>query len=640
MEKLKMHSPDKVQTTLDKLAELLPGCVTVARNQTTGALDRQVDLDRLRQELSGFVVEGPRERYHLDWPGKRAAVAVSNAPLPKALRPQRDQSVDFDRSKNLFIEGDNLEALKLLQESYLGKVKLIYIDPPYNTGSDFLYRDDFAESPERYLELSRQRDEGGSRLVANLESNGRFHSDWLSMLFPRLRLARNLLATHGAIAVQIDDNELSNLIAMMDEVFGPANHVATICVKMSHLSGMKMAHVEHKVPKIKEFIVIYARSRESLKLTPVYEPCSWDEAFDRYTRVVVDPNVPLDAWTFQTVNECTRGLDEKQRDEWCVTNAARIFRTAVNDALKDTPKDGRVREHITATGLRRLVLNREEVIFARSRMKEIEGRFVPVRAMGDIWTDIGINNLHNEGGVAFANGKKPLKLVRRLISMLGTGESNRDPDVVLDFFAGSGTTGEAVLQQSVADGRERRYILVQLPETCAPDSEAAQSGFKTIAEITRKRLALAADELRSQLGVSGVKSSGFRSFAVDSSNMTDVYYSPDQLQQAQLVLAAEHIKSDRTGEDLLFQVFLDWGVDLALPIERRDVLGRTVFLVDGNALVACFETGVDEGLVRELATHRPLRAVFRDGGYASDSTKINVEQIFKLLSPETEVRSL
>ena len=469
---------DLAAENVRRLGELFPSCVTEVRDGATGALRPAVDLEALRQLLSAAHVEGPEERYRLEWPGKRAALHAAMAPLHKVLRAEPARSVDFATARNLFVEGDNLEALKLLRGELLAGVKLVYIDPPYNTGQELLYEDD------------------------------RSHAEWLSLLYPRLLLARELLSADGAIAVQIDDNELHNLRALMDEVFGGANFVATVCVKMSHLSGMKMAHVAQRLPKLKEYVVIYARSREAFRLNPVYEPCSWDEAFERYTRVVVDPSLPVEAWRFVTLRSLTAGMDAAAREAFCVENAHRVFRTAVNDSLKGTPRDGKVRRVTSASGLEKLALNGEEVLFASARLRVVEGVLRPVRALGDIWTDIGINNLHNEGGVPFANGKKPLKLMRRLVSLLATGAEGSEP-VVLDFFAGSGTTGEAVLQQNAVDGQRRRFVLVQAPVPCAVGSEAHGAGFRSISDVTRRRLQLAAEAQRG-----AVLDAGFRSYAV------------------------------------------------------------------------------------------------------------------------------
>jgi adenine-specific DNA-methyltransferase len=484
-----------------RLGQLFPGCVTGVRDEATGETRQALDVERFRQVLVAAAEQGPAERYRLEWPGKREALRQVHAPLDKVLVPEPERSVVPESTRNLFVEGDNLEALKLLRAEFSGKVRCIYIDPPYNTGGDFLYADDFSEDAASYAR--RAGGAGGEGL------DGRLHAEWLSMMYPRLRLARELLSEDGAIAVQIDDHELHTLLSLMEEIFGADNHVATVCVKMSHLSGMKMAHVSQRLPKLKEYLVIFARARAGFRLNPVYEPCTWDEAFDRYTRVVEEPSLPVESWRFVQLRSLTAGMDRSAREAFCLQNAHRIFRTAVNDSLKGTPRDGTVRRVVSASGLEKLALNGEEVLFARARLREVDGQLRPVRALGDIWTDIGINNLHNEGGVPFANGKKPLKLLRRIVSLLATSAGSDREDVVLDFFAGSGTTGEAVLQQNAADGRRRRYVLVQAAEPCAPGSEALEAGFARISDVTHRRLSLAAEALRGK-----APDVGFRSLRV------------------------------------------------------------------------------------------------------------------------------
>lgn len=460
MDKLKLHTPDLTATNIEKLASLFPNCVTEAKADS-GQLKRAIDFDLLRQELSDHIVDGPRERYHLDWPGKREALLAANAPIAKTLRPCREESVNFDTTRNLFIEGDNLDALKLLQETYLGRVNVIYIDPPYNTGEDFVYRDNFASDSPSYLRESNQVDDSAARLVVNPESNGRFHSEWVSMMYARLKLARNLLRDEGVVFISIDDNEVRNVRKRLADLIGPD-----------------------------------------------------------------------------------------------------IF---------DFPKD----------------------------------EFV----------------------------------IRGFIEMATTG-AGAEP-IILDFFAGSGTTAHATFLANVESGNRARFILVQLPELCREGSEAAKKGFRTIADISRKRIIEAGKKVKTDSGITVQQmDTGFRVLKIDTSNMKDVYYAPDSVEQTDLALHTDNIKEDRASEDLLFQVLVDWGVDLALPIEKQTISGHTVYFVDGNSLAACFDSGVGEDLVKELAKRKPLRAVFRDSSFAGDSVKINVEQIFKLLSPDTEVKSL
>ncbi len=511
-----------------------------------------MDLERLGT-LLGHAADAS-ERYRLEWPGKLAARREVDRPARGVLAVDPVAPAGFDEARHVFISGENLEVLRLLRRSYAQRVKLIYVDPPYNTGGDLLYHDDFSASAAAWR-ASGQRDRHGRR-----------HSGWLSFMYPRLALARELLRSDGAIAVQIDDNELHNLIALMDELFGAENRVSTICVKMSHLSGRKMAHLSRTLPKLKEYIVVYARERAALTLNPITRPCGWGEALDRYTRVILDPSLPAESWQFSSVAEQTRGLGENGRETWCLANSHRIFRTAVNDALRGTPRDGRVHRVRTPTGLERLALDGEEMVFARSRMREIDGVWRPVIALGDLWTDIGINNLHNEGGVPFANGKKPLKLVRRLISLL-TGAAD---DLVLDFFAGSGTTGEAVVAQNAEDGGTRRYVLVQIPVAPNPADAEARS-FTTLAQLCRTRLQAVA-----------ARDAGGAFRALQGSALGATRADPGSA---------------------LVEAMVRAGLELGLPLARATFGGVAVTQVGGDALWAVY--GLGEAVLAAVASGRP-----------------------------------
>ena len=626
MEKLKCHTPDFTAENVQKLAALFPNCVTEARDEK-GALTRLIDFDQLRQELSASVVEGPRERYHLDWPGKREALLAANAPIAKTLRPSREESVNFDTTKNLFIEGDNLDALKLLQETYLGKVKLIYIDPPYNTGNDFIYEDDFAETVEDYRRRSNQKDERGNRLIANTESNGRFHSDWLSMIYPRLKLARNLLCDDGLLFVSIDDGEVATLRAVLDETFGADNFVACIAweKRYTRSNNAKMFY------SLKDSIVVY---RKSDLLSVLREPRS-----DKTKEIYSNPdNDSRGNWASSSyVNPATK--DERPNLVYTIEN----------------PKTGEKIVHPThawkyehTEHLRHVKENRlwwgqdREAKFPRLKnfLKEMREGVVPI----DLWTyeetgttDDGGNEVKALFGSAVFDNPKPTKLIRRILGLI----ANADKDsIILDFFGGSGTTADAVLQNNVALGRNDRFVIVQLPEN------SDKAGYETIAEITKERIRRAGEKIKTENATIATNLDvGFRVLKIDTSNIVDVYYAPDVVKQSDLIAHADNIKADRTAEDLLFQVLVDWGVDLALPITTENIAGKTVFFVDGNALAACFDSAISEDLVKQLASRRiddlPLRKiVFRDNSYGSDSVKINVEQIFKLLSPTTEIKSL
>ncbi len=619
MEKLKMYSRDQVEANLDKLADLFPGCVMEARDETTGRVVRAVDFDRLRQEFAGRSIDGPSERYLIDWPGKREALLASNAPVAKTLRPIIGESVDFAKTQHLFIEGDNLDALKLLQEAYLGKIKLAYMDPPYNTGNDFLYDDDFKSAVGDYLLQSQQVDDIGNRLVANTSSNGRFHSDWLSMMYSRLRLVRNVLHEDGIVLISIDDGELANLRRICDEVFGANRFIATLIWKSRQNKDNRSktgVSVDH------EYVLAYGKSVRGA-----------DRDVSGYANPDNDPRGP---WTSANMVGLA-AADKRPNLHYELTHPD----TGVNYGC---PTMGWRYDRVTMARL----MNEGRIIWPRdaggrprrkSFLSELSSEQTGYSSLigQDIYTRHGTSDVEALFGKRVMDFPKPTALLEELIVQSGVGPG----DIVLDIFAGSSTTAHAVLKLNAADGVDRRFVMIQIPQECSADSEAFRAGYETIAAMSKERIRRAGNSIRAgETNGNWNGDVGFRVLKVDSSNLVDSFYLPDETVQAQLALASDNVKKDRSAEDLLFQVLVDWGVDLALPIERRIVLDRTVFLVDGNALVACFETGVDEALVRELAKLRPLRAVFRDGGYASDSTKINVEQIFKLLSPETEVRSL
>ena len=669
-----MHSPDLTQDNIARIRAAFPDCVTEARGED-GKLRLMVDFDQLKQALSDHIVDGPQERYRLDWPGKREALLTANAPIAKTLRPARDESVDFDTTKNLFIEGDNLDALKLLHETYLGKVKMIYIDPPYNTGNDFVYDDDFAESSEEYFQKSMQEDEKQNRLVANLEEGGRFHSTWLSHLYPRLKMARNLLEDDGLLAISIDDNEISNLVSLVDEVFGWENRKIT-CVKMSEASGLKMGAVKKygTIPKFKEYVVLCSKNGiRGIEMEGIPKK-EWDTEYNIFLeglskserKTISDAVSQKDgAVSLADLDDIAKGISLKSiaeafsktglpvenKDKWCFENSWRICQCATSASVLKLAKKKRDENSNdvffvqTDSGLIYPVRANFSTESAKPRVQLIFADDNSNLHPGDLWTDIRTTGLDGEGGVSFKNGKKPLKLLKRLIQM-----KTQANDIVLDFYAGSGSSGHATLELNGLDGAQRRFILVQLPEEILENDEdqiaarefCLENNLKpNIAEISKERIRRAgAKILEGECAEGWNKDVGFRVLKVDSSYMKDVWYTPDETTKKDLLDAVDNIKPGRSGEDLLFQVLLDWGVDLTLPIRRERVQGKEVFFVDDNALIACFESGITEDLVAELATHQPLRVVFRDTGFADDATKINVEQIFRQTSPETDVKAI
>lgn len=673
-----MHSPDLSQDNIAKIRALFPDCVTEAADDH-GIVRLAVDFDQLRQTLSDHIVEGPQERYRLDWPGKREALLTANAPIAKTLRPCRDESVDFDTTQNLFIEGDNLDALKLLQESYLGKVKLIYIDPPYNTGSDFIYEDDFAEGYNEYLIRSNQSSDEG-KLIANTDGNGRFHSDWLSMMYSRLKLARNLLASDGAIFTSIDDNESSNLKRLLDEVFGEQNFIDTIAVEMSTTSGPKTVNAQQgQIVKNVEFVHIYRKSEnfDQKKHVPLLDGIS---SFDTHYSAFMHEDGTISSLTDELTSDTTILTDIERyklmdRGSFSIKNMDKLLAVSgpanafieahlQKIARVDRPPvsaEGQVTEvgrwtpfevdHRTyfLTTLANGTLQALMPLSLNFRMSDdYKPRFGRSVIRGDLWKGFhqDMGNVAKEGGMPFPSGKKPVRLISQLIKWA----NNSLDGVVLDFFAGSGTTAHAVMAQNAADGGNRKFVLVQLPEPInisTKEGKAAAavceaSGLKPVlSEMSKERVRRAgASILEGEFHKDWNRDVGFRVLKIDSSNMTDVYYRPDEVKQDELFGQVDSVKPDRTAEDLLLQVLIDWGVELTLPINRETLQGRTVYSVDGNALIACFETGITDDLVKEIAARSPLRAVFRDTSFARDADRINAEQLFRQLSPGTELKAI
>ncbi len=643
MTKPKLHTPNLTAENIEKLAALFPNCVTEAKDEKTGQLKRAIDFDQLRLELSDHIVEGPRERYHLDWPGKREALLAANAPIAKTLRPCREESVDFDTTKNLFIEGDNLDALKLLQETYLGKVKMIYIDPPYNTGNDFLYRDDFSESAQDYFKRSNQKDEFGQRFYANTETNGRFHSDWLSMVYSRLKLARNLLSEDGVLFVSIDDTESENLKKVCTEIFGETNFIGTFTV-VSTPNARDYGHIG----KMHEYVHFFARNADTavtnqlkvedksfrfsdekggFNVHPLYNS---NEAFTPENRpnlffpIYLHPDKPIGEVFYEISFNNNPNAVEIYPPKSEKNSVQFVWRWGRPKCAENFNKE--IIGYKTDTGTYRIV----------QKLRHTTKLVRSVQDATSVSSRRGTAEVEEILGGKIASFPKPIQLIKTLVEVGSTDEC-----LVMDIFAGSATTADAVIQLNSEDGGNRKFIMVQLPESCDETSEAFKAGYKTITEVGKERIRRAGKKISDGKYHEGWdKDIGFRVLKIDTSNMKDVYYAPGAVKQEQLDLYTDNIKEDRTPEDLLFQVLVDWGVDLALPIDQQTIDGKTVFFVDGNALAACFDPKINEGLVKELAKCKPLRAVFRDSSYDSDSTKINVEQIFKLLSPETEVKSL
>ena len=671
MERMKMHSPNLIDENIEKIRELFPGCVIETKDEH-GELHQAVDFDQLRQELNGHIIEGPQERYHLNWPGKRQALFAANAPIAKTLRPYRKESVNFDTTKNLFIEGDNLEALKLLQETYLGKVKMIYIDPPYNGGNDQIYKDNFAESVNEYLNRSNQMDEDGSRLVTNTDANGRFHSDWLTCMYSRLRLARNLLRNDGALFISIANDEFTNLKKICDEIFGEKNFVECITwnkripkndkgignihdfillyVKDSnarHKFYMRkdgLADIDDLVANLKKKRVELAEAEKEIKQH--YEKQGYDRgitlynSLDRQYRLwgkinMSWPNANTFGPRYEVLHPVTkrpvripdrgwRWVEDTFEEASCRKNGEY---TEVEELHDGSYRCGRIW----------FARNENQQPSSITYLDEVS-KFL-LRSIISLKSDGGIEVENLFGGKGYFSHPKPTSLMRVLIS---SQEMVAD-DLIMDFFAGSCTTAHSVFQVCAEDNIPRRFIMMQLPETCDADTAAAKAGFRTIADIGKERIKRAADKIRTDYPDSDDLDFGFRVLKVDTSNMTDVYYTPSEISQDDLKFSVDNIRPERNNpEDLLFQVLIDWGVDLTLPIRSETIDGKTVFFVNKEPydLIACFDNDISENFVKQLAQYEPLRVVFRDNGFVSDAVKINVGQIFRQLSPATDVRSL
>lgn len=619
-----MTSPDMTAANVDKIAQLFPTVVSESLNGH-GDPVRAVDFDMLRQELSDHVVEGPQERYQLDWPGKRAAGLAANVPIAKTLRPVREGSVQFDTTQHLFIEGDNLDALKLLQESYLGKIKLIYIDPPYNTGNDFIYDDDFAESIADYERRAGERDAEGRRMVANTEANGRFHSDWLSMMYPRLKLGRNLLRTDGAIFISIDDHEVDNLRKLCDEVFGAQNFVAQIVWQKvySPKSSARWFSEDH------DYILVYARDAESWE--PNLMPQT-DEMVARYRNPDNDARGPWKASDLAARNRYDAGVYP------ITTPSGRVIAGPPKGSywrysetkFKELDADGRIWWGADGTN----------VPATKRFLSEVKAGKTPQTLW--FYKEVGHTQVAKKTllkYVAFEhtenvlNSVKPVELLQRILHLATTPGSD---DIVLDFFSGSGTAAHAVLKQNAEDGGRRRFIGVQVHEPL----RIPEPAFNSILGMSLTRIKNVAEELANQPSLSGTPDTGFRLLRVDTTNMTDVLRTPDQTDQEALAGLDDSVKPGRSNEDLLFQVLLDWGLELTMPISLETLHNQDVFTVEDGALVACFDSHVSPDVVRTIARLQPLRAVFRDSGFDSDAERINAEQIFRELSPSTDVKAI
>ena len=627
MDKLRMQSTNGVQENIEKIQSLFPDCVTETIDERTGELVRKVDFEKLQQNLSDVIISGCEERYQFTWPDKKKAILLANSPVNAALRPCREESVDFDNTQNLYIEGDNLDVLKCLKETYLHKVKMIYIDPPYNTGNDFVYEDDFAESSAEYLANSGQFDEQGNRLVTNTESNGRFHTDWLNMIYPRLKVARDLLTDDGVIFISIDDNEQENLKRVCDEIFGESNFVADfIWEKRLNRENRKEVSSRH------DYILCYSKKNKENERRLYLLPMN-DKALSNYGN---PDNDPRGLWKSDPAHaQAGHGTKSQfytliapngKRHElpsgrcWLYTEP--VMQKAIEDNRIWFGADGngvpRIKTYLNA---KERGLTPETMLFA-SEVSTNEKAKNDLKSLFD--------------GVAVFETPKPMELILHFLRL-----ASKDGDIILDFFSGSSAAAHAVMQLNAEDGGNRKFIMVQLPELTDENSEAYKAGYKTICEIGKERIRRAGRKIKTDSPLTTQDlDTGFRVLKLDSSNMKEVYYTPAKIVQGELFEQVDNVKSDRTAEDLLFQVMLELGATLDSKIETEVVAGKTIYNVADGYLVACFDKDVTDEVVTTIAKMHPLYAVFRDTSMATDSTATNFEQIFKTYSPDTVTKIL
>lgn len=675
MDKLKMQTANKADENFKKLAAMFPNAVTETINEN-GEVVRAIDKDVLMQEISCKVVDGNEERYQFTWPDKKKSVLLANAPINKTLRPCREESVDFDTTENLYIEGDNLEVLKLLQETYFGKIKMIYIDPPYNTGNDFVYNDEFGIRNEEWNGISGNYDADGNQIVGalekNTEANGRFHTDWLNMIYPRLKLAKDLLADDGVIFISIDDNEQVNLSKVCDEIFGPNNRIGPIIQNKQNAKNDTV-----NIQKNHEFMLIYRKSTiidgAKVKATLSRRVVTYRDVLEENGQFYylndpittrgeggtlnARPNLGYTIYYNPKTGDFLAKSDYNIQLAKTENNEDIVYRTDTDLIEKGyvTVRPPRVRGQLgcwtwaldkfnaekhsvvitgkpgSYTARKRTFVDSNCVICKEGKLVYMSAVEANSRSILDFSTNEGTNELSSliKGNVF--NNPKNLEMIKYLISLVQ--DSNA---YVLDFFSGSSTTAHAVMQLNAEDSGHRKFIMVQLPEKCDEKSEAYKAGYKTICEIGKERIRRAGAKIKEEAGLAAQNlDTGFRVLKCDTSNMKDVYYNPAEYEVNMFSRLEDNIKEDRTPEDLLFQVMLDLGVLLSSKIEETTISGKKVFNVEDNYLIACFDSDVSEETIKAIAKQKPYYFVMRDSSMASDSVATNFDQIFATYSPDT-----
>ena len=631
-----MQTPDLADENFQKLAALFPNAVTETKDED-GNVVRAIDADVLRQEINTSVVEGPDERYQFTWPGKREAIRLAAAPIAASLRPCREESVDFDKTENVYIEGDNLDVLKLLRETYLGRVKMIYIDPPYNTGNDFIYNDDFAMDAEEFRLQDNQYDDQGNRLIQNTESNGRFHTEWLNMIYPRLRIAKDMLSEDGVIFISIDDNEQENLKKICNEIFGEYNFIAQCSVqKSTNGMGDKKGFARNH-----EFILCYQKSDNAVfyGLSPSQDYLNLFNKKDEHGKYKIDGIL------------MKKGAGSRREDSpslhFPLYYSPKTGEVSIcaKDGFKEIypyKSDGTAgrwtwgKEKVSKESYR-LYAGENGTIYVKDYLTDTRRmKIKTILEHVDYLTDRATNEIKNLFNKKVFDTPKPIKLILDLCDLV-----TRDNDIIFDFFSGSSTTAHAVMQLNIEDGGKRKFIMVQLPEICDADSEAFKAGYKNICEIGEERIRRAGKIIKEESPMTTANLDiGFRVFKLDSSNMKDVYYNPGKTEQKDLLGHVDNIKEDRTPEDLLFQVMLEFGIPLSSKIKKTAIAGKDVFNVEDNFLIACFDDAITNEIITAIAKEKPQFVVLRDSGFKTDSVAANFEQIFATYSPDTTRRIL
>ena len=625
MDKLKMESKDILSENIENIANLFPNCLVESED------GKKIDFDLLRQELSKDIVEGPRERYHLDFPGKREAIVEANRKITKTLRPIKEKSVNFDTTKNIYIEGDNLEALKILQESYLDKIKCIYIDPPYNTGNDFVYNDDFSHSEKEELEKTGRLDENGNVLTSkdiNNESNGRYHSDWLKMMYPRLKLARNLLSDDGVIFISIDDREVENLRKLCDEIFGENNFLTEMIWKNKFGSGAMTAGFIG----VHEYIIVYSKSdiinitRKLTKDEKEKYNKTRDSKFEKRGGYVTQP---LAVTTFGDRPNLRYPINYLGQEIWpekqWVWEKKRMLQAIANDEVVfNKQKDGSYK-----------LRSKKYLIDENGN----ERRGKPTTFYSEVYTQNGTDEIRKIFEKSVFDYSKPVELLQYILG-LEINNKKCKGDIILDFFSGSATSAHAVMKLNAEDGENRQFIMVQLPEATDEDSEAYKAGFKNICDIGEERIRRAGKKILEENKDAKDLDIGFRVYKIDDSNMKDVYYKPNEILQKDILDMVSNVKEDRSAEDLLTQVILDLGLTLDLPITEKTIKKNKIYYVADNALVACFDNVVSMDILDEMAKVKPLKICMKENSFSKDQDKINFIERLKKLSPDTEVYTI